>query len=261
MQSWAAAPAKPPLSTTLAEIRMLWKRSAGAPIIKQPKIVYAACAVLSRTSAQITLLKRPRLRAKSRFAAVVGWKSRRFICQLMPTLKSTVLSAALLAAVAIAASADPPSRADTTAASTVANGASGSQAQGRGLAALTPSTATPAPSIVTLPETFLLSALSLRQAAVAEPDAVQAVEPGGPGGLTKCRDWVVTESCKTYHHIRLPSRIEVGDTLTLNFGTAPSSTLSRSLGSPRRAAIARYSAKPQEIGTKWTRSMSRHATE
>jgi hypothetical protein len=99
----------------------------------------------------------------------------------MLTLKSTVLSAAVLAGVAIAANADPPSRADNTAAATVANGASGSQAQGRGLAALTPSTATPAPSIVTLPESFLLAALSLGQAAAAEPDAVQAVEPGGPG--------------------------------------------------------------------------------
>ena len=50
----------------------------------------------------------------------------------------------------IAANADPTS---TSATGTVAIGASGSQSQGRGLAALPPSTATPAPNGVTLPET------------------------------------------------------------------------------------------------------------
>src|SRR5882757_4170960 len=63
--------------------------------------------------------------------------------------KSTVLAAAFLAGVAIAANADPAS---TSAAGTVVNPASGSQPQGRGLAALPPSTATPAPNSVTLPE-------------------------------------------------------------------------------------------------------------
>jgi hypothetical protein len=47
--------------------------------------------------------------------------------------KSTVLAAAFLAGVAVAANADPAS---TSAAGTVANPASGSQPQGRGLAAL-----------------------------------------------------------------------------------------------------------------------------
>ena len=42
--------------------------------------------------------------------------------------------------------------ASTSAAGTVANGVSGSQPQGRGLAALPPSTATPPPNSVTLPE-------------------------------------------------------------------------------------------------------------
>ena len=68
---------------------------------------------------------------------------------------------------------------------------------------------------------LLLAALSLGGAAAGEPDAVEAVEPGGPGVLTKCRDWLVTSSCKTYHHISLPSRIAVGDTLTLTFGSSP----------------------------------------
>jgi hypothetical protein len=39
--------------------------------------------------------------------------------------------------------------------------------------------------------------------------------------LTKCRGWVVTSSCRTYHHISLPSRIVVGDTITVSFGSHP----------------------------------------
>jgi len=54
-----------------------------------------------------------------------------------------------LAGVAIAANADPAS---TSAAGTAANGASGSQSQSRGLAALPPSSAAPAPNGVTPPE-------------------------------------------------------------------------------------------------------------
>jgi hypothetical protein len=67
---------------------------------------------------------------------------------------------------------------------------------------------------------LLLAVLGLSGAA-AQAGAVEAVAPGGPGVLTKCRDWVVTRSCKTYHHINLPSRIAVGDTLTLTFGSSP----------------------------------------
>jgi len=69
---------------------------------------------------------------------------------MLTLCKSTVLAAAFLAGVAIAANADPAS---TSAAGTAANGASGSQSQGRGLAALPPSIATPAPNNLPLPET------------------------------------------------------------------------------------------------------------
>jgi hypothetical protein len=69
---------------------------------------------------------------------------------MLTLCKSTILGAAFLAGVAIAATADPAS---TSAAGTVANGVSNSQSQGRGLAALPPSTATSAPNDVTLPET------------------------------------------------------------------------------------------------------------
>jgi hypothetical protein len=63
--------------------------------------------------------------------------------------KSTIMGAAFLAGVAIAANADPAS---TSAAGTVANGASSSLSQTRGLAALPPSAATPAPNGATLPQ-------------------------------------------------------------------------------------------------------------
>ena len=56
---------------------------------------------------------------------------------------------------------------------------------------------------------------------IDQPDAVKAVTPGGPGVLTKCRGWLVTTSCRTYQHISLPSRIAVGDTITISFGSHP----------------------------------------
>src|ERR1700720_2723053 len=59
-----------------------------------------------------------------------GGNARR--CHVLTLCKSTVLGAAFLAGLAIAAKADPAS---TSAAGTVANGASGSQPQGRCLAA------------------------------------------------------------------------------------------------------------------------------
>ena len=69
---------------------------------------------------------------------------------MLALCKSTVLGAAFLAGIAIAANADPAS---TSAAGPVANSAGGSQSQGRGLAALPPSTETPAPNGATLPQT------------------------------------------------------------------------------------------------------------
>ena len=57
--------------------------------------------------------------------------------------------------------------------------------------------------------------------AASQPDTVEAVEPAGLGVLTKCRGWLVASSCRTYHHIRLPSRIAVGDELPISFGSHP----------------------------------------
>jgi hypothetical protein len=56
---------------------------------------------------------------------------------------------------------------------------------------------------------------------VAAADAIEAVHPRGSGVLTKCRDWLIASSCRTYHHISLPSRITVGDTITVSFGSDP----------------------------------------
>src|SRR5689334_6901348 len=61
----------------------------------------------------------------------------------------------------------------------------------------------------------------LSPTAAREPDSVEAVEPGGPGELTKCRDWLVASSCNTYHHISLPPRVAVGDTIPVAFGSHP----------------------------------------
>ena len=54
---------------------------------------------------------------------------------------------------------------------------------------------------------LLIAAGSFGPAAADQPDTVKAVTPEGAGVLTKCRGWIVTSSCRTYHHISLPSRI------------------------------------------------------
>jgi hypothetical protein len=69
---------------------------------------------------------------------------------------------------------------------------------------------------------FLIASGGFGPAAAADqPDTVVAVQPGGPGVLTKCRDWLVARSCHHYHHISLPSRVAIGDTITLSFGSSP----------------------------------------
>jgi hypothetical protein len=68
---------------------------------------------------------------------------------------------------------------------------------------------------------LLLTAAAVGPSTAREPDSVKAVEPGGPGVLTKCRDWLVANSCNTYNHISLPPRIAVGDTITVTFGSSP----------------------------------------
>ncbi|HYZ39364.1 MAG TPA: hypothetical protein VE687_01920 [Stellaceae bacterium] len=73
-----------------------------------------------------------------------------------------------------------------------------------------------------MPHRSWIAALFVLGFAVSEAAAaeVEAVTPGGPGVLTKCRDWLVTRSCNTYHHIALPPRIAVGDRISLTFGSS-----------------------------------------
>ena len=66
----------------------------------------------------------------------------------------------------------------------------------------------------------LMLAATVSATAAREPDNVEAVEPGGPGILTKCRNWLVANSCNTYHHIKLPPRVAVGDAITVRFGSS-----------------------------------------
>lgn len=68
---------------------------------------------------------------------------------------------------------------------------------------------------------LFLVAGSFGPAFARQPHTVEAVEPAGPGVLTKCRNWLIASSCKTYHHITLPARIAVGDTITISFGSSP----------------------------------------
>ena len=67
----------------------------------------------------------------------------------------------------------------------------------------------------------LLVAVGSCGPAIAQAETVAAIKPGGPGVLTKCRNWLVASSCRTYQHIPLPAQIAVGDTITVSFGSHP----------------------------------------
>jgi hypothetical protein len=62
-------------------------------------------------------------------------------------------------------------------------------------------------------------AASSMGACAAQANTVEAVRPAGPGVLTKHFDWLITTSQRSYHHIRLPDRIAVGDKFSLSFGS------------------------------------------
>ncbi len=64
------------------------------------------------------------------------------------------------------------------------------------------------------------AALSLAGPARAG-DRVDAVTTSGSGTLTMCRNWLVYDSCATYHRIAVPRRIAIGDRLRLTFGSNP----------------------------------------
>src|SRR3984893_9509829 len=55
----------------------------------------------------------------------------------------------------------------------------------------------------------------------APPDERGGNRHGRPNTTAPHPDSTVTSSCRTYHHISLPSRIAVGDTITISFGSHP----------------------------------------
>ena len=68
---------------------------------------------------------------------------------------------------------------------------------------------------------LLIAATELTAAVADQSGAVEALVTSGPGVLTKCRYWLVATSCHHYHHVRLPRRIAVGDTINLTYGSNP----------------------------------------
>jgi hypothetical protein len=62
---------------------------------------------------------------------------------------------------------------------------------------------------------------TIAAAPIAAGAADAAVTTSGSGALTICRDWLVYDSCTTYHKVDLPDRIAVGDKIELTYGTNP----------------------------------------
>jgi len=67
---------------------------------------------------------------------------------------------------------------------------------------------------------LLIAAAACASAVADQSTIVEAVTPGGPGVLTKCRNWFVASTCNEYHHIRLPPRVAVGDAISVTFGSS-----------------------------------------
>jgi hypothetical protein len=63
--------------------------------------------------------------------------------------------------------------------------------------------------------------LTVATAAAATDASVDTVTTPGSGTLTKCRDWLVYDSCSTYHRIALPQQVTVGDAFKLKYGSNP----------------------------------------
>jgi hypothetical protein len=65
---------------------------------------------------------------------------------------------------------------------------------------------------------LLLAVAAIHRAAAAD---VQAIETGGSGVLTMCQSRMVYQDCRDYHHITVPTRINVGDSFEVDFGSNP----------------------------------------
>src|SRR5258706_13072615 len=56
---------------------------------------------------------------------------------------------------------------------------------------------------------------------IAMSETVNALTVTGSATLTKCRTWLVFDSCNTYRKVSLPKRVAVGDNIELNYGSNP----------------------------------------
>ena len=106
---------------------------------------------------------------------------------------------------------------------------------------------------------LLIAATELTAAVADQSGAVEALVTSGPGVLTKCRYWLVATSCHHYHHVRLPRRIAVGDTINLTYGSIPKGYAFPVARIGIETATARFTVKHGETQTRWTRSPSSRA--
>jgi hypothetical protein len=61
--------------------------------------------------------------------------------------------------------------------------------------------------------------MALISGSAAAAEAITAIETPGTGTLTICRDWLVYDSCSTYHNIAVPLHLTVGEEVKLTFGS------------------------------------------
>src|SRR5215472_2222360 len=67
---------------------------------------------------------------------------------------------------------------------------------------------------------LLIAAAACASAVADQSTIVEAVTPGGPGVLTKCRNWFGASTCNEYHHVRMPPLVAVGDAISVTFGSS-----------------------------------------
>ena len=77
--------------------------------------------------------------------------------------------------------------------------------------------------IFTMPRILLTAMLAgfLAAAGPAAADEVKAITTPGKGDLTMCPEHWVYRSCNQYHHVKLPSHVEVGGKVILHYGSNP----------------------------------------
>ena len=67
----------------------------------------------------------------------------------------------------------------------------------------------------------VLGFLAVAATSLDAAEGVQAVETPGSGTFTMCRNRLIYRACSSYHHIAIPRRLAVGDTVPLEYGSNP----------------------------------------